>query len=57
MTEHHQIIGFPLRAREHEQRDILTVHAIHHMRHESIAIQGIDARQSAAHHRPLKKGT
>jgi len=39
MTERHQIIGFPLRAREHEQRDILTVHAIHHMRHESIAIQ------------------
>src|SRR5678816_3397224 len=39
MTERDEIVRFSLRAGKNKERDVLPVHAVHHVRYESIAAQ------------------
>src|SRR5262245_52272977 len=39
MAERDEVIGFSLRAGKYEQRHVLTMHAVHHVRHQSVSIQ------------------
>ena len=39
MPERHQIVGFPRGAVQHEERHVLTVHAVHDVRNQSVGVE------------------